>query len=171
MPLRSAALDLLLGVDALRRPGHGVQQHHALLAQLLLDHRLAGLVQLVGLGVAGGQEGDAVQAPHRPFVLEVDQQDLARLRLPALHRALDLGRLEQRRVVVHLDLQLAAGVLLHVLGELRQVLGVEVAGRVGAGQVPLGLGAGGQGQGAQAKRGHGGGGAAGQAHGVSSDSG
>lgn len=61
-------------------------------------------------------------------------------RLPALHGALDLGRLEQRGVVMHLDLQLATGGGVHVLGELHQVFGVEVAGRVGRGQVPFGLG-------------------------------
>jgi hypothetical protein len=36
----------------------------------------------------------------RILVLEVDQQDLAELRLAALHGTLDLGRLEQRRVRV-----------------------------------------------------------------------
>jgi hypothetical protein len=52
--------------------------------------------------VAVGEEGDAVGAEHLPLVLEVHQQDLADLRLAALHGALDLGRLEQRRVGVHL---------------------------------------------------------------------
>jgi hypothetical protein len=56
-----------------------------------------------------------------------------------LHRALDLGRLEQRGVGVHRDLELAAAALVHVAGELGDVLGVEVARRVGGGQVPLGL--------------------------------
>jgi hypothetical protein len=36
------------------------------------------------------------------------EQDLADLRLPALHGALDLGRLEQRGVGVDRDLELAA---------------------------------------------------------------
>ena len=78
------------------------------------------------LVVAVGQEGQAVGAEDRPLVLEVDQQDLADLRLPALHRALDLGRLEQRGVGVHRDLELAAGGLVDVGGELLEVLGVEV---------------------------------------------
>ncbi len=145
------AVDLHLGEDALWRPSHRIQQHHALLGQLLLDGGLAGLVELEGLGVAGGQERNAVDAPQRPLVLEVDQQNVAGLRLPALHGALDLGRLEQRGVVVDLQLQLAARRRVHVLGELRQVLGVHVAGRVGGGHVPLGLCAGGQGQAAQAE--------------------
>jgi hypothetical protein len=94
-----------------------------------------------GLVVAVGQEGQAVGAEHLPFVLEVGQQDLADLRLPALHGALDFGRLEQRRIGVHRDLQLAARGLVHVVGKLGQVDRVEVGGRVGGGQVPPGLGA------------------------------
>ena len=40
---------------------------------------------------------------------------------------------------MHGDLQLAAGRLVDVVGELGQVLGVEVGRRVGGRQVPLGL--------------------------------
>ena len=105
------------------------------------------LVELHRLGVAVGEEGQAVDAEDLPLVLEVDQQHLADLRLAALHRALDLGRLEQRGVGVHRDLQLAAGRLVDVVGELDQVLGVEVGRRVGGRQVPLGLGRGGGGDG------------------------
>ena len=83
-------------------------------------------------------------AVERILVLEVDEQDLAGLRLAALHRALDLGRLEQRRVRVHLDLELAAGGLVDVGRRTADVLGVEVGGRVRGRQVPLGLGGGGQ---------------------------
>ncbi len=60
----------------------------------------------------------------------------------ALHRALDLGRLEQRRVGVHGDLELAAGRLVDVGDELHDVLGVEVGRRIGGRHVPLGLRAG-----------------------------
>ena len=41
---------------------------------------------------------------------------------------------------MHRDLQFAAGGRVHILGELRDVLGMEVGGRVGGRQVPLGLG-------------------------------
>ncbi|MNX61184.1 hypothetical protein D3C86_921110 [compost metagenome] len=41
---------------------------------------------------------------------------------------------------MQLDLQLALRQRIHVLDEVRQVLNVEVAGRIGAGQIPLGLG-------------------------------
>jgi len=41
---------------------------------------------------------------------------------------------------MHRDLELATRGRVHVLGELREVLGVEVGGRVGGGKVPLGLG-------------------------------
>jgi hypothetical protein len=57
-----------------------------------------------------------------------------------LHGALDFRRLVQRGIVVQLDLQLALRQRIHVLDEGRQVFNVEVAGRVGAGQIPLGLG-------------------------------
>ncbi|MOA68556.1 hypothetical protein D3C78_1962350 [compost metagenome] len=41
---------------------------------------------------------------------------------------------------MQLDLQLALRQRIHVLDEGRQVFNMEVAGRVGAGQIPLGLG-------------------------------
>jgi hypothetical protein len=63
--------------------------------------------------------------------------------LAALNRALDLRRLEQGSVGVHGDLQFAARGLLDVGGELHQVLGVEIARRIGRGQIPGGLGGGG----------------------------
>jgi hypothetical protein len=44
---------------------------------------------------------------------------------------------------VHRDLQLAAAGLVDLVGELLDVHGVEVVGRVGGRQVPLGLGLGG----------------------------
>jgi hypothetical protein len=109
----------------------------------LSSKRLLRLVELDRLVVAVGQEGQAVGTEDLPLVLEVDQQDLADLRLAALHGALDLGRLEQRGIGVHGDLELAAAGLVDVVGKLLQVLGVEVGGRVGGGQVPLGLGVGG----------------------------
>jgi hypothetical protein len=99
-------------------------------------------VQLHRLGVAVGQERQAVGAEHLPLVLEVHQQHFAGLRLAALHGALDLRRLEQRRIGMHGDLELAAAGLVDVGGELVDVLGVEVGGRIGRGQVPLGLGRG-----------------------------
>ena len=41
---------------------------------------------------------------------------------------------------MHGDLELAGSGFVHIGGELGQVLGVEVGGRVSSGQVPLGLG-------------------------------
>ena len=67
-------------------------------SSLSSDRLARRLVELLRVGVAGGEERDAVEAVERVLVLEVDEQDLADLRLAALHRALDLGRLEQRRV-------------------------------------------------------------------------
>ena len=84
-------VDRLLGVDALRRPRHRVQQHHALRAEQLVERRLLRRrTSFFDVGVAGGEERQAVGAEERVLVLEVDQQDLADLRLAALHRALDL---------------------------------------------------------------------------------
>ena len=117
-----------------------VEQQQALLAELLLQRRLLRLVQLHGAVVAVRQEGQAVGAENLPFVLEVGQQDFAGLCLPALHGALDFGRLEQRRIGMHGDLEFAAAGLVHVIGELHQVFTVEIGGRVGRGKVPLGLG-------------------------------
>jgi hypothetical protein len=110
-----------------------------LLAELLLQQRLLCLVELGRAVEAVGQERQAVGPVDLPFVLEVGQQDLADLRLAALHRALDLRRLEQRRVRVHRDLQFAATGFVDVVGELHQVLGVVVARGVAGGQIPLGL--------------------------------
>jgi hypothetical protein len=142
-PLRAAQVgggrERLLRVDALRRPRHRVQQHHPLLAELLLEQRTLGLVQLHRLVVAVGEEGQAVGTEDLPLVLVVHEQDLAGLRLSALHRALDLRRLEQRGVGVHGDLQLAGAGLVDVGREGGQVLAVEIGRRVGGGQIPLGL--------------------------------
>jgi hypothetical protein len=128
-----------LAVDALRRPGHAVQHHHALLGQLLLEHRLLDAPQFHRLVVAVGKEGQAVCAEDRPLVLEVHEQDFASLCLAALHGTLDFRRLEQRCTRMNGDLELAAAGLVHIVGECHEVLGVEVGGGIGAGQVPLGL--------------------------------
>ena len=94
---------------------------------------------LLRIGVGGSQERHAVERVDRVLVGVVGQQDLAGLGLAALHRALDLRCLEQRRVGVHGDAQLAAGGRLDVLGELGDVLGVVVGRRGGRGQVPFDL--------------------------------
>jgi hypothetical protein len=65
------------------------------------------------------------------------RDDFADLRLAALHRALDLVGLVQRAAGMHGDLELAAGGLVDVGGELGDVLGVEVGGRVGVGMSHL----------------------------------
>ena len=70
----------------------------------------------------------------------VRQQNFAELGLPALYRALDLIRLEQRRIGMHGDLELARRGLVNVIGERHQVLAVEVTSGVGGGQIPFGLG-------------------------------
>jgi hypothetical protein len=77
--------------------GHGTaySSHQALLAQLLVEQRTLGLPQLDAFVVAVGQEGQGVGAEDLPLVAEVADQHLADLRLAPLHRALDLGRLEQ----------------------------------------------------------------------------
>jgi hypothetical protein len=82
-----------LRVDALRRPGDRVQHHHALLAKLLVEHRLLCLPQLLGGLVAVGQERQAVRTEQLPLVLEVHQQDLADLRLPPCTARLISGAL------------------------------------------------------------------------------
>ena len=140
-------VDRLLHVNALRRPCDGVKQHQPLLAELLLHGGLLRLVQLHRGVVAVGEEGQAVDAEQRPFVRIQRQQDLAHLRLPAAYRALDLRRLEQGRVGVHGDLQLAGRCLVDIGNELHDVFGVEVVRRVAGGQIPFGLGLGGGGEG------------------------
>ena len=135
-------VDGLLGVDALGRPRHGVQQHLPLLVQQLLQLGLLGLVQLVGLVVVGGQERQAIGAKNGGFVLEAHHEELAHLCIARLHGTLDFGHLEQRGTQVQGDLELALGGSIHVLRELLIVLGVEVERRVGRGEVPLGLGKG-----------------------------
>ncbi|MNV58030.1 hypothetical protein D3C71_1503870 [compost metagenome] len=99
-----------------------------------------GGVELLRSVIAVGQEGQAVHAKQLPFVLEIGQQNLAHLRLAALHGTLDLGRLEQCGVGMHRDLELAAGGLVNIARQLHHVLGVEVGGGVRCGQVPFGLG-------------------------------
>ena len=126
-------------INPLRRPGHGVQQLDALFGELVLEHLFLGLVQLHRVCVAGGEKRNAVEAEQGILVLEIDQQDLARLRLIALDRALDLVGLEQRRVGVNGDLELAAGRAVDVGDELGDVLGVEVGRGICGRHVPFGL--------------------------------
>src|SRR6185437_7692772 len=133
------AVERPIGVDALRRPRDRVEQPDALLGQPVFQRFPRCLVQLLRVAIAGGQKRDAVDAEHRVLVLEVDQQDLACLCLVALHRALDLVRLEQRCVGVDGDLELAAGCLVDVGDELGDVLGVKVGGRVCSRHVPFRL--------------------------------
>ena len=128
------------GIDALWRPRHSVQNHHALLAQFFLQEGLLRGPQLGRGVVAVGQKGQAISAKNLPLVLEVDEQDFTHLCLPTLHRAFDLGRFEKRGIGMHSDLQFATAGFVNVVGKLRQVFGVEVAGGVGRGQVPFGLG-------------------------------
>jgi hypothetical protein len=109
-------------------------------AQQFFKRRLLRFSQLVGRCIAGGHEGQAVGAVNRVFVFKVDQQHFTDLRLAALHRALDLVGLEERGIGMHRDLELAAAGLVDVGRELRERFGVEIAGGVGSGQVPLGLG-------------------------------
>jgi hypothetical protein len=110
-----------------------------LLGQPVFQRLLRRLGELHRIAVAGGQKRDAVDPEHRVLVFEVDQQDLAGLRLVALHRSLDLVRLEQRRVGVHGDLEPAAGRLVDVGDELRNVLRMEVGRRVRGRHIPFGL--------------------------------
>ena len=136
----SRTVDRFFAENALWRPSHRVQEHHALLGELFFQQRLLGFVELHGLVIAVGQKGQAVRAKGLPFVLEVDQQNLTQLGLTALHGTLDFRGLEQRGVGMHRDFQLASGGLVHVGRKLGHVDRVEVGGGVGGRQVPLGLG-------------------------------
>ena len=124
------------------RPCHGVQQHHALLGQLLLEEGALYFVQFERFFVAVCQERQAVGTKELPFILEVGQQDFANLCLTPLNRTLDFGRFEQRGIGMNRDFQLAARGFFNIVGKLHQVFGVEVVGRVGRRQVPLDLGLG-----------------------------
>ena len=133
------AVDVLLGVEALRRPRHGEEQHHALGLELLLHERLLRLVQLLRFGIGRGEERHDVGAEDRAFVLQVGHQQLADLRLAGLNRALELRHLEQRRVGVNRDGELAVGCLLHIVCEGLDILGMVVGGGIARGHVPFGL--------------------------------
>ena len=85
-------------------------------------------VQFARFLEAGGEKRNPVEAVARPFVLEIDQQDFAHLRLPGLHCTLDLGGLEQRCVGVDRDLELAAGGLVDLGGELVAISVWKLAG-------------------------------------------
>jgi hypothetical protein len=93
--------------------------------------------ELPRFGVGGGEEGHVVGAEQRIFVGIAAEQDFADLRLAALHRALDLVGLVQRTAGMDGDLELAGRGLVHVGGELVDVLGMEIGGRVGVGMSHL----------------------------------
>ena len=75
------------------------------------------------------------------------------MRLIGLHRALDFVALEQRRVRMHRDLELATGRLIDVGDELHDVFGVKVGRGIRGRHIPLGLGARARGE-ANAERGN-----------------
>ena len=128
-----------VGENTLRRPRHRVQELDPLLREAIVERLLRRLVELERCVVGRREERNPVDAVQRILVLEVDEQDFARLRLSALHRTLDLGRLEQRRIRMYGDLELAAGASLDVGNELLDVLGVEVGRRIRGRQVPFDL--------------------------------
>ena len=99
--------------------------------ELLLHRGFRGVIQLLGVGEAHRQERHDVDAEDRVFVLVQRDQDFAHLGLAGRDRALDLGRLEQRRAGMDGDLQLAAGRVRDVLGEGREVFAVRIVGRIG----------------------------------------
>ena len=68
------------------------------------------------------------------------------MRLIGLHGALDLVGLEQRCVRMHRDLELAAGRLVDVGDELRDVFGVKVGRGIGGRHIPFGLRSGSRGE-------------------------
>jgi hypothetical protein len=138
VPFRSA-VDRLQAVQALPRPRRGEQQLDALRREQLVDLRPGRLGELSGRAVAVGEERDRVDAEQRVFVRRAGENEFARLRLPGLHRALDLVGLVERAVRVQRDLQLAGGRFVDIGSELLHVLGLEAADGVTGGQVPLGL--------------------------------
>ena len=135
-------VDLLLRIDALRRPRHGEQHHQPLRGELALDRGLRRGPKLARLVVARGQKRHDVDAEHRIFVVVHRDQELAHLRLSDPHRALDRGRGEQRGIGIGLDRELAPGALGDLLGEGVEVLAVKIIGRIGGRQAPPHLRAG-----------------------------
>ena len=147
--------DWLVGIDPLRRPRHRVQNAHPLFREAILECLARRLPELGRIAIARCQERDRVRAEDRVFVGIRGDQDLADLRLLGLHRALDLVGLEQRRVGVDRDLDLAARRLVDVGDELHDVLGMEVGRWIGGRHVPFCL-RGGAGGNAKAERHRGG---------------
>ena len=104
-----------------------------------------GLVQTPRFSVRSGQERDRVHAVQRVFVGSARQDELGRRHLARLHRTLDFVGLVERATGVQGDLELAAGQLIDLFGELLVVLGLEGVGGITGGQIPLHLGMSGSG--------------------------
>jgi len=101
---------------------------------------LAGLPELFGFAIAGGQEGNGVHAEDRVFVRITGNDDFTDLGLPALNRTLDFVGLEQGTAVVNGQRQFATGGLFNILGKKLDVGGVEVGRRIAGRHVPFLLG-------------------------------
>src|SRR3546814_19159521 len=91
--------DVFVGENTLGRPGHRVQQLHALGSQLFIQEVFLGLVKFSGCIVASGQEGQAVKCVDGVFVGVVGKQYFTDLGLLALDGEFDLGSLAGQSVV------------------------------------------------------------------------
>ena len=144
------ALDVGRAVDRLHRiqrlpwPRHRVKQLQALCGEDLLLHRPGGVVEAAGVGVAGGEEGDRVDAEQGVLVGKPGNDEFAHGHQAGLDRPLDLRLLEQRGARMQGDRELAAGAAIDIVDELLEVLGLEGVRSISRRQVPLGLRLGGE---------------------------
>src|SRR3546814_18772222 len=111
-------VDLLLRVETLRRPGHGVEQLQAGGVQRLLEFRLGRLIELPGIVEAGRQERQGVDLEQWILVAERRDEALADRRLAGADSAIDLAAAEKGAARMGNDLQLALRALGDPLGEL-----------------------------------------------------
>ena len=133
-------LDLALGVDTLRRPRHGIQQHQPFGIELFFQVRLLRGVEFLRRVIAGGEERDRVDAVDRALRWTASDSSISPIgavpwRTERLISACLISEPAECTAIFSEPLVALATSAANWL----DVLGVEIAVRIGRRHVPFGL--------------------------------
>ncbi len=128
--------DFAVGIKTLRRPRHRKQRHQALFGQQLGYDGFLRIPEFLGIIIAGGDKGLAVETKCQILVRQGREEEFANRHLTRAHGVLDLRMGKQRTRRVDGDVEPAIGGFAHVIRKLHDVLGVEGRVAIGRGHVP-----------------------------------
>ena len=94
--------------------------------------------QLARLLISPGKLRDAIHFEERIIIAIGGKQNLTDLHLALLHAALDLRH--RQKAAIGMQLRINAGLRLHLIQKAPDIAGVEIAIRIGGGNLPARLG-------------------------------